>query len=97
MAALTTGLEASGAWLLANPATAQLITPRIGLSLVLSIAIGVLVTWIGLALAYFYGYPVGFYITTTAFAAYVLARAGRALGERTGSLRPRARAVEAGG
>jgi zinc/manganese transport system permease protein len=84
------------ALLVAPPATAQLITPRIGLSLVLSVAIGVLVTWIGLALAYFYGYPVGFYITTAAFVAYVLARVGRSVGDRWGPLRLRGRPLEAG-
>jgi zinc/manganese transport system permease protein len=70
------------ALLVAPPATAQLITPRIGASLALSVLIGVLVTWTGLALAYFYDYPVGFYISTVAFAAYLLARAGRALADR---------------
>ena len=40
-----------------------------------------LVTWVGLALAYFYDYPVGFYITTLAFAVYV-ARAAPALLDR---------------
>ena len=74
---------------------AQLITPRIGLSLALSIVIGVLVTWIGLALAYFYGYPVGFYITTIAFAAYVLARAVTAVADRAGPLISRSRAFAA--
>jgi zinc/manganese transport system permease protein len=74
------------ALLVAPPATAQLITPRIGASLALSVLIGVLVTWTGLALAYFYDYPVGFYITTVAFAAYLLARAARALADRAGSL-----------
>ena len=34
--------------------------------------------WLGLALAYFYEYPVGFYITTVAFVMYVLARLLRA-------------------
>lgn len=62
------------ALLVAPPATAQLITPRIGLSLALSVIVGVLVTWVGLALAYFYEYPVGFYITTVAFVTYVLVR-----------------------
>jgi zinc/manganese transport system permease protein len=70
------------ALLVAPPATAQLITSRIGLSLLLSVAIGVLVVWLGLALAFFYEYPAGFFVTTVAFAAYVLARAGRALAER---------------
>jgi zinc/manganese transport system permease protein len=71
------------ALLVAPPATAQLITARVGLGLALSIAIGILVTWLGLGLAYFYEYPVGFYITTVAFLVYLLARAGRALRERT--------------
>ena len=80
------------ALLVAPPATAQLITSRIGLSLVLSVVIGALVTWVGLALAYFYDYPVGFYITTTAFAGYLLARAGRALADHGRVLGARARA-----
>ena len=55
------------ALLVAPAATAQLITPRIGSSLVLTVLLGVLITWVGLALAYFYNYPVGFYITAVAF------------------------------
>lgn len=66
------------ALLVAPPATAQLLTARTGLGLLLSVAMGVLVTWVGLALAYFYEYPVGFYITTVAFVMYVLARLLRA-------------------
>ena len=67
------------ALLVAPPATAQLITPRIGVSLVLSVILGVLITWVALALAYFYDYPVGFYITTVAFAVYLVVRVGRAV------------------
>jgi zinc/manganese transport system permease protein len=67
------------ALLVAPPATAQLLTARTGLGLALSVIIGVLVTWSGLALAYFYEYPVGFYITTVAFVLYVLARLLRAV------------------
>src|SRR6185437_15127698 len=55
------------ALLVAPPATAQLITPRIGLGLALSVILGIAITWAGLALAYVYDYPVGFYITTVAF------------------------------
>jgi zinc/manganese transport system permease protein len=66
------------ALLVAPAATAQLITPRIGAGLALSVGLGVLITWVGLALAYFYNYPVGFYITTVAFVVYVLARLARA-------------------
>jgi zinc/manganese transport system permease protein len=70
------------ALLVAPPATAQLITSRIALSLALSVILGVLITWVGLGLAYFYGYPVGFYVTTLAFAAYLAARIARNLADR---------------
>jgi zinc/manganese transport system permease protein len=66
------------ALLVAPPATAQVLTARTGLGLAVSVALGVLITWLGLALAYFYEYPVGFYITSVAFALYVLARLVRA-------------------
>ncbi len=83
------------ALLVAPPATAQLITPRIGLSLVLTVAIGLLVTWLGLGLAYFYDYPVGFYVTTVAFALYVLVRLGRSLAVRPALFDRRPRAARA--
>jgi zinc/manganese transport system permease protein len=69
-----TGVLLVFALLVAPPATAQLITPRIGASLVLTVILGVAITWVGLALAYFFNYPVGFYVTTVAFAVYVVAR-----------------------
>jgi zinc/manganese transport system permease protein len=91
-----TGVLLVFALLVAPPATAQLITPRIGASLVLSVTLGVLITWVGLALAYFYNYPVGFYITTVAFAVYVLVRVLRALLDHPTLLRRRPRLAEAG-
>ena len=53
-------------------------------SLALAAGIGLAVTWLGLSVAYFTPYPVGFFITTFAFAAYV---AGRALPPGTQYLR----------
>jgi zinc/manganese transport system permease protein len=91
-----TGVLLVFALLVAPPATAQLITPRVGLGLALSIALGVLVSWLGLALAYFYGYPVGFYITTVAFAVYLIARAARAIVEHPTLLARRTPAANAG-
>jgi zinc/manganese transport system permease protein len=88
-----TGVLLVFALLVAPPATAQLVTPRIGLSLLLSVAIGVLVTWVGLALAYFYDYPVGFYVTTLAFALYVIVRVARAVIDHPTLLRRRCRAT----
>ena len=40
------------------------------------------VTWLGLALAYYSIYPVGFYVTSLSFALYVFVRVGRSLGDR---------------
>jgi zinc/manganese transport system permease protein len=85
------------ALLVAPPATAQLITPRIGVSLALSVLIGVAITWVGLALAYFYNRPVGFYITALAFGAYAIARLVRAAIEHPTLLHRRAGALEAAG
>jgi zinc/manganese transport system permease protein len=64
--------------LLVTPAaTAHQLTPRPGLGIALSVVLALAVTWLGLALAYFSIYPVGFYITSLSFGLYVLVRAGR--------------------
>ena len=69
--------------LLVTPAaTAHQLTPRPLLGIALSISLALAVTWLGLALAYFSIYPVGFYVTSLAFGLYVLVRLGRALGRR---------------
>ncbi len=59
-------------------AAAQRLTVNPQRSLVLSVLIGVLVTWLGLGVAYFSAYPIGFYITSFGFAAYLLAAAWQA-------------------
>jgi zinc/manganese transport system permease protein len=61
--------------LLVTPAaTAQQITARPGPGLVLSVLIALAVTWVGLGIAYFSPYPVGFWVTSLSFATYVLVR-----------------------
>ena len=55
-------------------ATAHRITCRPFLGVTLSVAIALAVTWIGLTLAYFSVYPVGFYVTSLAFALYIVVR-----------------------
>ncbi|HEV2974968.1 MAG TPA: iron chelate uptake ABC transporter family permease subunit [Solirubrobacteraceae bacterium] len=85
-----TGVLLVFALLVAPAATARLITARIWASLLLTVALGVAITWLGLALAYFFEYPVGFYVTTVAFALYVLVRATRAAIDHPTMLRPRA-------
>jgi zinc/manganese transport system permease protein len=58
-------------------ATAQAITSRPGLGLMLSVGIALLVTWTGLGIAYYSSYPIGFWITSLAFGLFVVARVAR--------------------
>lgn len=63
--------------LLVTPAaTAQRITARPGPGLALSVAIALAVTWLGLGIAYFSPYPVGFWVTSLSFGLYVAVRLG---------------------
>jgi zinc/manganese transport system permease protein len=70
------------ALLVMPPATAQRFTARPGLGLALSAVIGLVVTWLGLAVAYYSPYPVGFFITTFAFGLYLASFATRYLLDR---------------
>jgi len=72
--------------LLVTPAaTAQQLTARPALGLALSVLVALLVTWIGLAIAYFSPYPVGFWVTSISFGLYVAVRL--ALGVRGRAIR----------
>jgi zinc/manganese transport system permease protein len=70
------------ALLVTPPATAQLVTQRPLPSLLLSLGLALVVTWVGLGIAYYSIYPVGFWVTSLSFALYVLARAWRGLMDR---------------
>jgi zinc/manganese transport system permease protein len=70
------------ALLIAPPACAQMITGRPLVGLALSIAFALVIAWLGLSVAYFSIYPVGFYVTTFAFALFVALHAGRWLAHR---------------
>jgi zinc/manganese transport system permease protein len=66
--------------LLVTPAaTAQQLTSRAGLGLALSVALALAVTWLGLGIAYFSPYPVGFWVTSLSFGLYVAVRLALAL------------------
>ena len=66
--------------LLVAPAAAALqLTARPMPAFMLSVALALAVTWLGLALAYYTDFPVGFYVTTLGFGAYVIARVVKAL------------------
>jgi zinc/manganese transport system permease protein len=61
--------------LLVTPAaTAQQITARAGPGLILSVALALAVTWLGLGVAYFSPYPVGFWVTSLSFGLYLAVR-----------------------
>ena len=60
-------------------AAAQALTARPASSLALTVAIALVVTWAGLAAAYYSPYPIGFFVTSFAFAAYAAASAVGAL------------------
>ena len=72
------------ALLVAPAAAAQQLTMRPGLGLVLSMVLALAIVWLGLGIAYFSVYPVGFYVTTIAFAVYLAARLTREIRARRG-------------
>jgi zinc/manganese transport system permease protein len=79
-AAQVTGTLLVFALLVAPAATAQQVSARPAVALALSVAIALLVAWVGLAVAYWTSLPVGFWVTTIAFALYLGARGLRAAG-----------------
>jgi zinc/manganese transport system permease protein len=81
-AAQITGTLLVFALLVAPAATAQQLSARPVRATAIAVGIALLVTWIGLALAYYVGYPVGFWVTTLAFAAYLAARGGHMVLQR---------------
>ena len=81
------------ALLVAPAATASRLTARPAAGLALSIGIALLVTWIGEGIAFFSPYPIGFWVTTLAFGAFLLASAYRAAADRFGPIRRDVRAL----
>ncbi|MGA4545856.1 metal ABC transporter permease [Uniformispora flossi] len=68
-------------------ATAQQLTARPALSLILAVAIALACCWGGLIAAYYQPYPIGFFVTTIAFGTYVLTRCIRAAATALGRAR----------
>lgn len=69
-------------------ATAQQLTARPSLGLVLSVALGFVSCWAGLTAAYYEPYPLGFFVTGIAFAGLVLAHIVRICRDAIGRARP---------
>jgi zinc/manganese transport system permease protein len=74
-------------------AAAQYFTARPVVSFLLTIAIALAVTWVGLAVAYFSPYPIGFWVATFAFTIYVAALLTRRFLDRTRQREARQRVV----
>ena len=70
------------ALLVAPAATAHKLTTRPSVGIALSIAFGLLATWIGETLAFFTVYPIGFWVTTVSFAGYLAASLWRVVADR---------------
>jgi zinc/manganese transport system permease protein len=79
-----TGVLLVFALLVAPAAAAQQLTSRIPLSLGLTVVFALAIIWVGLTLAYFSVYSVGFYVATIAFALYLGCRVIRTAHERIG-------------
>jgi zinc/manganese transport system permease protein len=77
------------ALLVAPAATAARLTARPALGLTLSVVIALAVTWVGEGIAFFSPYPIGFWVSSLAFAAFLLASAYRAAADRYGRRQPR--------
>ncbi|WP_042371007.1 metal ABC transporter permease [Streptacidiphilus neutrinimicus] len=78
-AAQITGALLVFALMVLPAATAQVLTARPGLSLLLTVVLGFAATWAGLVAAWFWPYPLGFFVTTIAFALFLLAHGARLL------------------
>ncbi|HEX2903251.1 MAG TPA: metal ABC transporter permease [Jatrophihabitans sp.] len=72
------------ALLVAPAAAAARLTARPGLGMLLSVGIALLITWLGEGIAFFSPYPIGFWVTTVAFAIFLLAAGYRAAADRLG-------------
>jgi zinc/manganese transport system permease protein len=77
------------ALLVAPAATALRMTARPVAGLLVSVALSVAVVWIGETIAFFTPYPIGFWVTTLAFAGYLLATGYRHIADRHASRPPR--------
>ncbi|HEV3123658.1 MAG TPA: metal ABC transporter permease [Candidatus Dormibacteraeota bacterium] len=84
------------ALIVAPAASAQRLCSRSGLAILLSVALALLITWVGIAIAFWQPYPVSFFITSLAALTYGASRAVFWLrSPRMVASRPRLRRQEA--
>lgn len=77
------------ALLVAPAATAVRLTARPAVGVFLAVVIALAVTWLGMGAAFFSSYPIGFWVTTFAFALFLLASLYRRHADRAGAVRRR--------
>ena len=70
-------------------ATAQRLTARPGLGVAVSVVLAVVTVWTALFVGYYSPYPIGFWLTSVAFAGYVAAHAGGHVRDRLATRTPR--------
>ena len=68
-------------------ATAHRLTARPALGVTLSVTFALAASWVGMTLSFYTSYPIGFWVTTVAFAGYLLATGWRQAGDRVGAHR----------
>ena len=66
-------------------AAARELTCRPSRAITLSVALALLITWVGLAVAFYSPYPIGFWLSSLAFIVFLAARSTRAVRERSGT------------
>ncbi|WP_245687170.1 metal ABC transporter permease [Streptacidiphilus griseoplanus] len=74
-----TGILLVFALMVLPAATAQVLTKRPGPSLLLTVVIGSAATWTGLVAAWYWPYPLGFFVTTITFTLFLVAHGARLL------------------
>jgi zinc/manganese transport system permease protein len=74
------------AMLVVPAATATRLTGRPALAMALAVVIGLLVSWVGLAISFYQPYPLGFFLTSLAFVCYLLSLAAHPLRGRRPAL-----------
>jgi zinc/manganese transport system permease protein len=72
------------ALLVLPPATARLVTARPARSLALSVLLALVTVWVALFVGYYSPYPIGFWLTSVAFALYALTYGATLLRDRLG-------------
>src|SRR5581483_4008286 len=78
-AAQITGALLVFALLVLPPAAAHALTTRPVVGMGLAVGLALASTWLGLGIAYYSPYPIGFWVTTIAFVIYLAARATSAV------------------